>query len=203
MFEIPVKDVGVATTLGRIAKGLKDATPLARAIAGTLETETERNFAAEGRPAWLGLAPATAKRRTKAGTWPGKILQVSGKLAASVATDYGRDYARIGSNRRYAAIQQLGGTIARAAFSSWGALRTDRQGNLLRQGAEGRNKNLAVFAKASHKRVKKIRYTVGAHSITIPARPFLPADAGGNLQPEARAAVLSDANAYLRTLAGP
>lgn len=203
MFEIQVKDDGASAILGRIAAGLRNPTPLARAVAGTLETETERNFAAQGRPAWMGLAPATVKRRTKAGTWPGKILQVSGQLAASFATDYGRDYARIGSNKPQAAIQHFGGTIERAAFSSWGALRTDRQGNLLRQGSEGRNKNLAVFAKASHKRVKKIRYTVGAHSIKIPARQILPADANGNLQPEARTAIFSEANAYLRSLAGP
>ena len=202
MFEIPVKD-DASATLARIAAGLRNARPLARAIAGTLETETERNFAAQGRPAWMGLAPATVKRRTKEGTWPGKILQVSGQLAASVASDYGSDFARIGSNKRYAAIQQLGGTIARAAFSSWGALRTDRQGNLLRQGTEGRSKNLAVFAKSSHKRVKKIRYTVAAHNITVPPRPYLPVDARGNLQPEAKTAILGEANDYLRSLVKP
>ena len=152
MFEISVKDDELNAALGRIAAGLSDTTPLARVIAGTLASETERNFAAQGRPAWLGLKPATIFRRTRAGTWPGKILQVSGKLAASVATDYGRDYARVGSNRVYAAIQQFGG-----------------------QAGRGRK-------------------------TTIPARPYLPIDAAGNLQAQARTAVLDDVNTYLRSL---
>lgn len=198
MFKLEINDQ-IIPGMARIVKGLRDARDLTRAWAGTLESETEKNFAAQGRPAWLGLAPATLKRRG-AGA---KILQDSGQLAASVSTRYGRDYAQIGSNKVYALIQQLGGKIDRAAFSSWGALRTDRNGNLLRQGAEGRKKNLAVFAKGSHKRVKAIRYTVAAHQIIIPARPYLPFMPDGQIQPAARTALISDATAYLRSLVSP
>ena len=114
MFEMQVKDDGLTAGLTRLIGGLKMPRPLMRAIAGTLETETERNFASQGRPQWLGLAPATIKQRKKAGTWPGKILQVSAAgLAASVSTDYGNDFARIGSNKPYAAIQHLGGDAGR------------------------------------------------------------------------------------------
>lgn len=203
MIDAEVKDEGVLRALASVAGGLANPRPLMRAIAGLFESETEANFAAQGRPAWLGLAPATIKRRTKEGTWPGKILQARGRLAASVATDYGRDYSRIGSNAVYAAIQHLGGTIDRAAFSSWGALRTDRQGNLLRQGASGRNRNLAVFAKGTHKRTRAIRYTVAAHQIVIPPRPYLPIDGQGNLQPTTRTGVLDLTHDYLASLIGP
>ena len=41
--------------------------------------------------------------------WPGQILQVEGKLAASINTYYDNDSAVIGSNLEYAAIHQLGG----------------------------------------------------------------------------------------------
>lgn len=199
MFEISIKDEGVTDLLSRIAGRFRDARPLMRAVAGTLETETEKNFAAQGRPRWLGLKPATLRRRGSGAL----ILQDTGRLAGSVATAYGRDFARVGSNVAYAAIHQFGGSIHRAAFSSWGALRTDRQGNLLRQGDKGRRKNLAVFAKASHKRVKAIRYTVGEHDIEIPARPYLPADKNGNLQREAHMAIAADVRAYLVNLVKP
>ena len=197
MFEMQVKDDGVTAALNRIAGGLRNPRPLMRAIAGALETETEKNFANQGRPRWLGLSPRTLKRR---GGGRPMILQDTGRLASSISTDYGRDYARIGTNVVYAAIHQFGGVIDRAAHSSWGALRTDRQGNLLRQGAKGQLKNLAVFAKDSHKRVKKIRYTVAAHQINMPARPFLPADQNGQLQRDARMGILREVREYLAGL---
>lgn len=198
MIELQIKNDQMTRVFARIAAGLRDPRPLMRAIAGALETETEKSFSNQGRPRWLGLSPRTLKRR---GGGRPMILQDTGRLAGSIHTDYGRDFARVGSNVAYAAIHQFGGVIERAAHSSWAAHRTDRQGNLLRQGAKGRLKNLAVFAKASHKRVKKFNYTVGAHQVKIPARPYLPADASGNLQPAAREGILREVREYLAGLA--
>jgi phage virion morphogenesis protein len=83
-------------------------------ISGVLADDTETAFAREADPAtgvpWPKLKPTTAAGRAERGHWPGKILQVSGQLAASVVTEHGDDYARIGSNKVYAAIHQLGGT---------------------------------------------------------------------------------------------
>lgn len=200
MFEMQVKDDGVTAAFNRIAGGMRNPRPLMRAIAGALETETEKNFANQGRPHWLGLSPRTLKRR---GGGRPMILQDTGRLAASISTSYGRDFARIGTNVVYAAIHQFGGIIKRAERAGSGALRTDRQGNLLRQGAKGRLKNLAVFAKASHKRVKQISYTVGAHQINMPARPYLPADQNGNLQADARMGIIREVREYLASLAKP
>lgn len=194
-----VKDQGLLSGLARVVDGTRSPRPLMRAIAGLFADETEINFASQGRPAWLGLRPATLKRRGA----DAKILQDTGRLAASVSTQYGTDFARVGSNAVYAAIHQFGGTIDKAAFSSWGALRTDRHGNLLRQGTEGRGKNLAVFAKGSHKRVKAIRYTVAAHQIKIPARPYMPFSIDGTLQSSTHEGVLRLANDYLASLIGP
>jgi phage virion morphogenesis protein len=70
---------------------------------------TEENFKAEGRPKWQDLSEVTKKQRAKKGKYPGQILQVEGKLAASVSTYYDDDSAIIGSNLPYAAIHQLGG----------------------------------------------------------------------------------------------
>lgn len=57
----------------------------------------------------MDLAESTKKQRTKKRKWPGQILQVEGKLAASINTYYDNDSAVIGSNLEYAAIHQLGG----------------------------------------------------------------------------------------------
>lgn len=199
MFEFQVKDAGVVGLLSRVSGGFHNTTPLMRAIAGAFQTVTEENLAAEGRPHWLGLAPATIRRRTKAGTWPGKMLQVSAAgLAASIATAYGRSYARIGSNKPYAAIQHFGGKIERAAYSAKVRHRTDAKGELLR--TEHFNGKGLVFANKRHKRVKTRWFEVGAHTINIPARPYFPFDAAGNLQPNAEQAVIGEATSYLRSL---
>lgn len=197
MFETEFKDEGVTAWLAKVAAAAAAPRGLMRAFAGTLEAETEKNFTAQGRPRWLGLAPRTLKRRG-AGA---KILQDSGQMAASVVSAYGNNFARVGSNKPQAAIQHFGGEIQRAAYSSWARLRKDAKGQLLRQGAEGRKARLAVFAKSGHRRVKTVRYTVGAHSIKIPARPFLPGDEHGRLQEAARPALEADIQDFLRSLA--
>ena len=71
---------------------------------------TEENFSQQGRPdKWQELAESTIKKRKKAGHWPGQILQVEGRLATSITTQYDNESAIIGSNLDYAAIHQLGG----------------------------------------------------------------------------------------------
>jgi phage virion morphogenesis protein len=181
--------------LGEVLAKLADATPLMRKIAGILEAETEANFAAQGRPSWLPLATATKRARLKKNKGSGvlRILQDSGRLSASISTDHGPDYAQIGSNVAYAAIHQFGGTINHGARSQKVRLRTDRSGNLLRQGDKGRKMNLAVFAKNSHKRVRESWSQIDAYTVTIPARPYLPftgSPQSAALQPEAERSIL-------------
>ena len=201
MLNFEVKDEGVTGLLQRVAGGMHNTTPLMRAIAGIFESETEANFSAGGRPAWMGLAPSTIRQRTKAGTWPGKILEVSGSLAASVTPRYNRREAVIGSNKVYALIQQVGGRIERAAYSTKVRHRTDAKGELLRtSGFKGKG---LIFAKDSHKRVKTRWFEVAAHGFDIPARPYMPFDAAGNLQSSTQQKVLGAANDYLRSLVSP
>lgn len=197
MIDFEVKDEGMAAGLAQVAAGYRNPLPLSRAIAGLFESETEANFAAQGRPAWLGLKPRTLKRRGA----DAKILQDTGRLAGSVATNYDRTHATIGSNVRYAAIHQLGGTIQRAAYSKQVRHRTDAKGNLLRT-AQFSGKGL-VFAKASHKRAIARWFEVAAHEVNIPARPYLPFGAEGVLQPSTHTGVLNLTNSYLASLVGP
>lgn len=200
MIDFEVKDEGMAVGLARVAEGYRSPLPLMRDIAGFLKKETDDNFAAQGRPAWMGFAPwapSTLKRR---GT-NAVMLQDNGRLAGSIAISYDRTHATIGSNVRYAAIHQLGGTIQRAAYSKQVRHRTNAKGELLR--TAGFNGKGLVFAKGSHKRALTRWFEVPAHAITIPARPYLPFTGQGVLQPSARNGVMRLTNDYLASLVGP
>ncbi len=113
-FSLRIEDNEVMTALGRVLELVEDPQQVMRGVAGIMADAAEDQFEAEGRPAWRQLAEATVARRTRQGTWPGRILQISsGGLAASVVTATGTTTAAIGSNKVYAAIQQLGGQAGR------------------------------------------------------------------------------------------
>ena len=112
--EIKIDNQEVERKLQEIAKKSSNLRPLMKNIAGIFASATEDNFAEQGRPdKWIDLAESTKKQRTKKRKWPGQILQVEGKLAASISTFYDNDSAVIGSNLEYAAIHQLGGQAGR------------------------------------------------------------------------------------------
>ncbi len=113
-FSLRIEDNEVMTALGRVLELADDPQQVMRGITGIMADAAEDQFEAEGRPAWPQLAETTIARRTKQGTWPGRILQISpAGLAASVVTATTNSSASIGSNKIYAAIQQLGGKAGR------------------------------------------------------------------------------------------
>ena len=114
MIKISIDTGRVQEALSRVEHATGDLRPALNAIAAELVSQTEANFAAQGRPRWDDLKPATIAQRQKRGTWPGKILQVSaGGLAASVSTEVGATFVRVGSDKKYGAIHQLGGDAGR------------------------------------------------------------------------------------------
>lgn len=188
--EIQLDDSQVRQRLDQLMGALADSRPLMAGIAAELAAQTELAFQDQG-PGWAKLKPATIRAREKAGKWPGQILQVSNALARSITTRSGPDFAQIGSNVPYAAIHQFGGTIERAPYGGKLRLRTDRKGNLIRRGKNGK---LATFAKEkgakAHKNYVERQYEVQAYQIHIPARPFLPVTRDGRLTPNALEAVM-------------
>lgn len=120
----------------------------------------------------------------------GQVLNVkTGRLRRSINARIddqpGSVYSYVGTNVVYARIHELGGDIHRVAKPGVVRLRLDAVGNLMHQ---KNNERLAVFAKASHKRVREVqtapggyvtddygnRIAVGkAYTIHMPERSFL------------------------------
>lgn len=185
--------------LAKVKSGLRDGSSMYQRISGMLEAETEQNFASQGRPDWVPLSEATKADRLKrnSGSTVLMILQDHGTLAGSISTDHGSDFAFIGAGTPYAAAQQFGADIEVPARSVKTRLRTNRKGELIRQGATGTKKNLAVFAKQNgenaHKLFRESWSEIAAFSIHLPARPYLPflgSGADATLQPTAEAKLI-------------
>ncbi|OHY55957.1 phage virion morphogenesis protein, partial [Enterobacter roggenkampii] len=94
-------------SLGELIKKLENRAPLMREMAAAMGDAVEENFAQQGRPAWMGWSPAYARQRRG-----GKILQKSGRLAASITQYSTNDEATVGTNVKYARIHQEGGEIS-------------------------------------------------------------------------------------------
>ncbi|EAB1947888.1 phage virion morphogenesis protein [Salmonella enterica] len=84
-----------------------------RAAAAALLSSTEQAFEQESDPEtgahWAAWSDPYLAWREKHNYIPGSILTLNGDLARSITTDYGPDWALIGSPMIYAAIHQWGG----------------------------------------------------------------------------------------------
>ncbi len=165
-------DARVREQLDQMAGRVEDASEAMRRISEDLIASIHLNFLQEGRPPWTPLAKSTVRKRGSAHP----ILRGPGaRMFNSITPSFDADSATAGSNVIYAAIQNFGGAIERAAHSIVDLRhRVDAKGNLVRQlGKDGKPTGRAVFAKAGHKRVRSTHATVDAYSITIPARQFM------------------------------
>ncbi len=79
-----------------------------REIADAMTATAAENFKREGRPPWPDIAPSTKEARRRRGAWPGDILNESGALAGSIASEFGADFAFVGTDVPYAAALQFG-----------------------------------------------------------------------------------------------
>lgn len=100
MIEIEINNAAeVAAMLERLAQGVRYNAPLMRTIAGTMQSAVDQNFAAGGRPKWLGV-------KSRPGGAP---LIDSGILRNSIHSAWDNNEAQVGTNVKYAAIHQFGG----------------------------------------------------------------------------------------------
>ena len=181
MITIRITGDGGRKALARIAQRLSHPAPVMRVIAGLLEDRTAENFATQSGP--LGRWPAIKPPKNKARTNP-QILRDTGRLSASITSRAGNNTAEIGTNVVYAAIHQFGGDINMPARSQQSYFKQAKNGTIGRLFVRKAASNFAQW------------HTRGAHTITIPARPFLPF-IDGHLQDGLEPDILSELSRFL------
>ncbi len=117
-------DLAVVVDIRRLQTAFKSLGAMAndkaipRVAAAALLSSSEQAFEKEQDPEtgehWADWSDPYLSWREKHGHVPGSILTLNADLARSMTTDYGPDYALIGSPKIYAAIHQWGGTSGMA-----------------------------------------------------------------------------------------
>jgi len=150
----------IAERLGK-SKGLMDA------IGQQLVSSTLRRFQTQTGPdgkKWAPLSKSTLKQRGA----NAKALQASGRLRQSITFRSTSRSVEVGSNLIYAALMQMGGTIDHYAM---GKVLRLRQVEIERK--DGTTATVTRFAKGKHKIAEARQVEVAAHSVTVPARPYI------------------------------
>jgi phage virion morphogenesis protein len=108
MISESVQDQRVQAVFKRLIEQSQHREPALAAVAAVMLGAVEDNFRAEGRPVkWAPLKVSTLAARAASGK-SGKILQATGKLAASITPFHSNDMAGVGTNRPYAAAMHFG-----------------------------------------------------------------------------------------------
>lgn len=191
-----IDDAEIKAKLKSLADRGQDMRAVLQVVGAEMVERTQRRFDTSTAPdgtAWKPNTPAT--RKAKGGKPP---LVDHGYLRQQIVASVAGNTLTVGTTAvtaAYAAIQQFGGTIDRAAGSIKVRHRTNAKGDLLR--SEIMNGKGLIFAKKSHKRAIEREFSVAAHKITILARPYLPVRPDGALYPQEQADVLAALNEYL------
>ena len=154
-----VNDAQARAMLARLGEpGTDDLMPR---LGEYLQASTQKRFKSQTAPdgtAWAPLQPRYARRKKYA---KDKILTLRGYLRGGIHYQVtGAAEVEVGSNTKYAAIHQLGGSIDQNAQSRKVRYRS----------VSGR----VLFAGKKHKKGVTERWvTRGAYQVNIPARPFL------------------------------
>lgn len=107
MLQIEIDSSDFERGMARLLQNVENRRPITAGIAAELLSMSEDNFASES---WGGDPWKQSKRANREG---GKTLQKTGQLAASLTTQSSNDFARIGTNKVYAAIHHMGGQAGR------------------------------------------------------------------------------------------
>lgn len=161
---ITINDADMLQSLSRMVEQMDNPAGFYRNVGehmlNSLHDNFEKERAPDGTP-WKPLKPATIKAREKKRLTPVKILRARGRLAGSFNLRASIEGARLGSPMAYAAIHFFGGTIKK----------TERQQTIY-QHYDAKTDTLDQKFRKKHRSNFARDVTVGAHEITIPARPY-------------------------------
>ena len=167
---ITIDDDGVNAVLARVERAGVDTQPLMEEIAAAMLLSTQRRFETQTDPdgtPWQRLQPRTAARRVnRKGIRRGfdNILRVSNRLYSSITGEASANQAAVGTNVVYGAAHQFGAQISKPG----------RAATVIHEvhGRKG-EKRLGRFSRRDRHRAIERDVTIGAHTVTIPARPWL------------------------------
>ncbi|MDC9620132.1 phage virion morphogenesis protein [Xenorhabdus sp. XENO-7] len=111
--DVRFDDQGIQEAFQRVMQLGMDTTPITRAVAAVLASESEDAFANQADPTtgqpWTPLTPRYQAKLAARGRNGPLLQRTQGGLALSLSTTYDAGSATIGSNKVYAAIHQWGG----------------------------------------------------------------------------------------------
>lgn len=99
-------DKKLMRNLKKLQRQTSNLRPMFKKIGIYMMGSINRVFQAEGKPKWIDIVESTKKARTRKGKYPGKILQVSGRLKGSIVYKAGNRDVAIGTSVPYASFLQ-------------------------------------------------------------------------------------------------
>lgn len=151
---ITLDDLAVQTALAQLAQQVQNKTPVLNAIGADVLKRVQLNFRNSQSPE--GVTWAKLKSRK------GQPLIDSGRLRNSISYEANSDSVSIGTNVIYAAVHQFGHTFNRKPRAHTLHFKQRKDGSISNKFVKANKSNFAQ------------KVNIGAHSITIPARPYLP-----------------------------
>ncbi|MBN5414448.1 phage virion morphogenesis protein [Serratia marcescens] len=148
-------------TLLRTQAALADPAPLLADMGEKLLEFHQQRFKEQKSPdgtSWADLSPRYKKSKRKN---KDKILTLDGPLRNTLRWQINAEELLFGTDRVYGAIHQFGGTIEIAARSQQAYYRQKKNGKVDNRFVRKSKSNLAKW------------HTLPAHTVSIPARPWL------------------------------
>lgn len=195
-FTITVQGQAVQLALQALGERAANLGPVLSAIGQDITARAKARFDASAGPDGQTWAPKKHPNGRKT------LVGETGDLRRQIISSVAGNQLQVTAGAPYAAIHQFGGTINKKAGQVTVRHRTDAKGELLRSAIMG-GRGL-IFAKASHKRALERSFDAAAHTINMPARPFMPVRAAGSLYEIEHKLILAQIEAYLAgEAAGP
>lgn len=101
-------DAKLMRNLKKIQREAGDLRPFFKKVGVYMLGSINRTFQAQGRPKWKGLAKSTMRGRERIGKWPGRMLQVTGRLKGSIVYRASRNDVEVGTSVPYAVHLHFG-----------------------------------------------------------------------------------------------
>ena len=166
---LTVRRDDVDATLDRVDRVARDPSPIMSEISGYLVTATQRHIERERGPdgaRWPGLSPRTAEKRIgRRRRGYRTMLRVTNRLYQSISGDHGPDFAAVGTNLPQAALLHFGGEV-----------RQEARRQTIYQHYDERTDTFDPLFRTRRRSNFARDVDVAAHTITVPARPYIYVD---------------------------